>query len=70
MCICMCMCMCMCMSRPPFPSDPGLMRTHARLAHEIVHGQPASLTPPASTAATVIVGQLLQRDEAARLQQP
>ena len=43
------------------------MRAHARLVHEIVHGQPASLPPSASTAATAIVGQLLQRDEAARL---
>ena len=53
--------------RPPFPSDPGLMRAHARLVHEIVHGRPASLPPSASVAAAAIVGELLQRDEVARL---
>ena len=64
--------------RPPYPNDQNLLHAHARLVHEIIHGERAPLpdqtdssrSDAVSQAARALLDGLLERDEYSRLTRP
>ena len=59
--------------RPPYPADMAHIHAHARVVHEVVHGERADLPDDGkqlSTHCVALIDGLLSRDDVARLQRP
>jgi hypothetical protein len=59
--------------RPPYPANPAYAHAHARVVHEVVHGERGSLPHDGvhlSSHCKALIDGLLDRDESTRIQSP